>query len=152
MCPSHRLCEQPARGIQRGKCLSRGKQRGVELTGQFLDFVKDDWLHELCHTFIFLGPRRGEMAALPWTEVNTDALWLRISQQIVEVAYQLYGEAPKADSVRTLPLSLESNDNLISFRARQEQKRQEWGDTYAETGRVWTHENGEALHPDWISR
>ncbi|MFD8379033.1 tyrosine-type recombinase/integrase [Streptomyces sp. NPDC059679] len=123
-----------------------------ELTGEFLDFVKGDWLYELWHSFIFLGPRRGEMAALPWTEVSTDALWLRISQQIVEVAYQLYGEAPKADSIRTLSLSLESADNLVSFRAKQEQKRQEWGDAYVDTGRVWTHENGEALHPDWISR
>ncbi|WP_431770917.1 tyrosine-type recombinase/integrase [Streptomyces cucumeris] len=123
-----------------------------ELTGQYLDFVKDDWLYELWHSFIFLGPRRGEMAALPWTEVSTDALWLRISQQIVEVAYELYGEAPKADSVRTLSLSLETGDNLVSFRAKQERKRREWGDAYVETGRVWTHENGEALHPDWISR
>ncbi|MEU9965449.1 tyrosine-type recombinase/integrase [Streptomyces malaysiensis] len=123
-----------------------------ELTGQFLDFVKDDWLYELWHSFIFLGPRRGEMAALPWTEVNSDALWLRISKQIVEVAYELYGEAPKADSVRTLSLSLESADNLASFRSKQEKKRQEWEDAYVETGRVWTHENGEALHPDWISR
>ncbi|AJC58541.1 site-specific integrase [Streptomyces sp. 769] len=123
-----------------------------ELTGQFLDFVKDDWLYELWHSFIFLGPRRGEMAALPWTEVNLDALWLRISQQIVEVAYELYGEAPKADSVRTLSLSLESGDNLAAFRAKQEKQRQEWADAYVESGRVWTHENGEGLHPDWISR
>ncbi|WP_395371380.1 tyrosine-type recombinase/integrase [Streptomyces tubercidicus] len=123
-----------------------------ELTGQFLDFVKGDWLYELWHSFIFLGPRRGEMAALPWTEVSLDALWLRISQQIVEVAYELYGEAPKADSVRTLSLSLESGDNLAAFRAKQEQKRQEWADAYVDSGRVWTHENGEALHPDWISR
>ncbi|MFE0255149.1 tyrosine-type recombinase/integrase [Streptomyces sp. NPDC059010] len=123
-----------------------------ELTGQFLDFVKNDWLYELWHSFIFLGPRRGEMAALPWTEVSTDALWLRISQQIVEVAYQLYGETPKAESVRTLSLSLESGDNLIRFRAKQERKRQEWGQAYVETGRVWTRENGEELHPDWISR
>ncbi|OLZ66537.1 hypothetical protein AV521_26915 [Streptomyces sp. IMTB 2501] len=64
----------------------------------------------------------------------------------------LYGETPKADSVRTLPLSLESGDNLVNFRTKQEQKRQEWKDAYDETGRVWTHENGEALHPDWISR
>lgn len=60
------------------------------------------------------------MAALPWTEVSTDALWLRISQQIVEVAYELYGEAPKADGVRTLSLSLESGDNLVNVRAKQE--------------------------------
>ncbi len=123
-----------------------------KLTGEFLDFVKDDWLYELWHSFIFLGPRRGEMAAVPWREVSIDALWLRISQQIVEVAYQLYGEAPKAESVRTVSLSLESADNLVSFRTKQEQKRQEWGAAYVETGRVWTHENGEALHPDWISR
>ncbi|WP_256638189.1 tyrosine-type recombinase/integrase [Streptomyces murinus] len=123
-----------------------------QLTGEFLDFVMDDWLYELWHTFIFLGPRRGEMAALPWTEVNLDAVWLRISQQIVEVAYELYGEAPKADSVRTLSLSLESGDNLAAFRAKQEQQRQEWADAYVESGRVWTHENGAGLHPDWISR
>ncbi|MFE2034238.1 tyrosine-type recombinase/integrase [Streptomyces scopuliridis] len=123
-----------------------------QLTGEFLDFVMEDWLYELWHSFIFLGPRRGEMAALPWTEVSTDALWLRISQQIVEVAYKLYGEAPKADSVRTLSLSLESGDNLVSFRTKQDQKRQEWGTAYVESGRVWTHENGEELHPDWISR
>ena len=44
------------------------------------------------------------------------------------------GEAPKADSVRTLSLSLESADDLATFRVKQEQRRQEWG----------THENGEA--------
>lgn len=123
-----------------------------QLTGEFLDFVMEDWLYELWHTFIFLGPRRGEMAALPWTEVSTDALWMRISQQIVEVAYKLYGEAPKADSVRTLSLSLESGDNLVTVRAKQDRMRQEWGAAYVESGRVWTQENGEELHPDWISR
>ncbi|WP_145497460.1 tyrosine-type recombinase/integrase [Streptomyces sp. CFMR 7] len=123
-----------------------------ELTGQFLDFVMDDWFYELWHTFIFLGPRRGEMAALPETEVNTDALWMRISQQIVEVAYELYGEAPKADSVRTLSMSMESGDNMVSFRAKKNRKREELGDEYIENGRFWTHENGEDLHPDWLSR
>lgn len=68
------------------------------------------------------------------------------------MAYELYGEAPKADSVRTLSLSLESGDNLAAFRAKQEKQRQQWGDAHVESGRVWTHENGEALHPDWISR
>jgi integrase len=123
-----------------------------QLTGEFLDFVTEDWLYELWHTFIFLGPRRGEMAALPWTEVSTDALWLRISQQIVEVAYKLYGEAPKADNVRTLSLSLESGDNLVTVSAKQDRMRREGGAAYVESGRVWTHENGEELHPDWISR
>ncbi|MFD7086769.1 tyrosine-type recombinase/integrase [Streptomyces sp. NPDC059896] len=46
----------------------------------------------------------------------------------------------------------ESGDNLVSFRTKQDRKRQEWGTAYVESGRVWTHENGEELHPDWISR
>ncbi len=125
-----------------------------EQTGAFLDFVRDDWLYPLWHSFIFLGPRRGEMCALPWPEVSLAALWLRISAQIVEVAYQLYGEAPKADSVRTLNLSEESAEVLTHWRARQDKARAEWSgvEAWVESDRVFTHENGEPLHPDWVSR
>ncbi|GGW27468.1 hypothetical protein [Streptomyces xantholiticus] len=73
-----------------------------EPTGQFLDFVKDDWLYELWRGFIFLGPRRGERAALPWRGVSTTPCGCGSPEQIVEVACKLYGEAPKADSVRAL--------------------------------------------------
>ncbi|MET8677025.1 tyrosine-type recombinase/integrase [Streptomyces sp. NPDC004647] len=126
----------------------------AEQTGQFLDFVKGDRLYALWHSFIFLGPRRGEMCALPWSEVSLDALWLRVSAQIVEVAYRLYGEAPKADSVRTLSMSLESGEVLRQWRARQQKEREEWSEAEAwvESDRVFTQENGEPYHPDWISR
>ncbi|MFJ9144055.1 IS3 family transposase [Streptomyces griseus] len=33
-------------------------------------------------------------------------------------------------------------DNLVNVRAKQDTMRQEWGDTYVECGRVWTHANG----------
>lgn len=59
---------------------------------------------------------------------------------------------PQPPGCCALSLSRESGDNFVSFRAKQERKRREWGDAYVETGRVWTHENGEPLHPDWISR
>lgn len=125
-----------------------------EQTGAFLDFVRDDWLYDLWHSFIFLGPRRGEMCALPLREVNLADLWLRISAQIVEVAYRLYGEAPKADSVRTLNLSEESAEVLGQGQARRGKARQEWSsaEAWVESDRFFTHENGEPLHPDWVSR
>ncbi|WP_168713459.1 site-specific integrase [Streptomyces cellulosae] len=125
-----------------------------EQTGQFLEFVRDDWLYALWHSFIFLGPRRGEMCALPWPEVSLDNFWLRISAQIVEVAYRLYGEAPKADSVRTLDLSEESAEVLAQWRAKQDEAREEWSgvEAWVESDRVFTQENGEPLHPDWVSR
>ncbi|MDX3224475.1 tyrosine-type recombinase/integrase [Streptomyces sp. ME19-01-6] len=125
-----------------------------EQTGAFLDFARDDWLYDLWHSFIFLGPRRGELCALPKREVNLGALWLRISAQIVEVAYRLYGEAPKADSLRTVSLSHESAEVLGQGRARRDKAREEWSgvEAWVESDRFFTHENGEPLHPDWMSR
>ncbi|THA38162.1 site-specific integrase [Streptomyces sp. A1547] len=122
--------------------------------GSFLDFVADDRLYALWDTFTFLGPRRGEMAALPWTEVSLTALSMRISAQLVEVAYRVYGEEPKADSVRTMSISTHSGLVLTTHRAQQEQERAQWEgeEAWVESGCVFTMENGAPLHPDWISR
>ncbi|WP_406050872.1 site-specific integrase [Streptomyces virginiae] len=125
-----------------------------EQAGAFLDFVADDRLYALWDTFTFLGPRRGEMAALPWTEVSLTALSMRISAQLVEVAYRVYGEEPKADSVRTMSISTHSGRVLTAHQARQEHERSGWEgeEAWVESGCVFTMENGAALHPDWISR
>ncbi|MEU2558478.1 tyrosine-type recombinase/integrase [Streptomyces longispororuber] len=126
----------------------------AEQTGAFLDFVRDDRLYAMWHTFVFVGPRRGEVCALPWTEISTTALTLRISAQIVEVAYRLYGEAPKADSVRTTTLTEESGRVLTAWRIQQNKEREQWSEAEAwqESGCVFTQENGAPLHPDWVSR
>ncbi|MFE7129380.1 tyrosine-type recombinase/integrase [Streptomyces sp. NPDC057638] len=125
-----------------------------EQTGQFLDFVADDRLCAMWHGFIFRGPRRGEMCALPWTEVSLSGSWFRISAQIVEVAYRLYAEAPKQDSVRTVTLDSLTCALWAAWRLTQGKEREQWSgeEAWVETNRVWTHENGESLHPDWVSR
>ncbi|WP_328508571.1 hypothetical protein OG981_03085 [Streptomyces mirabilis] len=125
-----------------------------EQTGQFLDSVKGARLYSLWYTFVFSGPRRGEMCALPWPEVSLDALWLHISAQMVEVAYRQYGEAPKAESVRTNWLSLDHGEVLSRWQDQETKELNEWAGVEArvESDRAWTHENGEPLHPDWVSR
>ncbi|MEW1719763.1 site-specific integrase [Streptomyces sp. NPDC093109] len=125
-----------------------------EQTGAFLDHTRNDRLYAMWHTFIFNGPRRGEMCALPWTEISVTALWLRISAQIVEVAYRLYGETPKADSVRTNTLNEETGRALAAWRIQQEREREKWSgeEAWVESGRAFTRENGEQCHPDWVSR
>ncbi|HET6355441.1 site-specific integrase [Streptomyces sp.] len=158
--------ELPAvsRSYGRPSALSNWKRTGekpgpvmvwtAQQTGQFLDVIKNDRLYPLWHTFIFLGPRRGEMCALPWTEVSLTDLWLRISAQTVEVAYRTHGEAPKADSVRTVSVGLESAEVLREWKAKQQREREQWSavDAWAESGLAFTHENGEPLHPDWVTR
>ncbi|MFI5792378.1 tyrosine-type recombinase/integrase [Streptomyces sp. NPDC051677] len=125
-----------------------------EQTGEFLDFVCDDRLHAMWHTFIFRGPRRGEMCALPWPEVSLAKSWFRISAQIVEIAYQQYDEAPKQDSVRTVTFDSQTGQLIREWRDTQTREREQWSgeEAWVESNRVWTHENGEPLHPDWISR
>ncbi|MFC8671542.1 tyrosine-type recombinase/integrase [Streptomyces griseorubiginosus] len=125
-----------------------------EQTGEFLDFVNDDRLCAMWHAFIFRGPRRGEMCALPWPEVSLTGSWFRISAQIVEIAYQQYDEAPKQDSVRTITLDAQTNKLWARWRVTQATEREQWSgeQAWVESNRVWTHENGEPLHPDWISR
>ncbi|UGY91303.1 tyrosine-type recombinase/integrase [Streptomyces gobiensis] len=70
------------------------------------------------------------------------------------MAYRLYGEAPKANSVRTLNLSQESAEVLTQWRAKQNKAREEWSgvEAWVDSDRFFTHENGEELHPDWVSR
>lgn len=51
------------------------------------------------------------MAALPWTEGSLTTLSMRISAQLVEVAYRVYDEEPKADSVRTM--SIRAHSGLV---------------------------------------
>ncbi|MFJ3229884.1 tyrosine-type recombinase/integrase [Streptomyces sp. NPDC086787] len=125
-----------------------------EQTGSFLDFIADDRLCAMWHGFIFRGPRRGEMCALPWSEVNFAGSWFRISAQTVEIAYRTYNEAPKQDSVRTVTLDVQTLQLWAAWRERQKQEREQWSGekAWVESNRVWTHENGEELHPDWISR
>ncbi|WSQ09020.1 site-specific integrase [Streptomyces sp. NBC_01231] len=125
-----------------------------EQTGEFLDFICDDRLSAMWHAFIFRGPRRGEMCALAWPEVSLSKSWFRISAQIVEIAYRQYDEAPKQDSVRTVTLDSQTREMWRKWRIAQDRERQQWSgeQAWVETNRVWTHESGQPLHPDWISR
>ncbi|MGK5692956.1 tyrosine-type recombinase/integrase [Streptomyces sp. URMC 128] len=143
-----RLVELPA--VKRPKALVWTPEQ----TGQFLDFVSDDRLCAMWHAFIFRRPRRGEMCALSWPEVSLDGSWFRISAQIVEIAYRQFNEAPKQDSVRTVTLDSQTRELWREWQATQAREREQWSGekAWVETNRVWTHENGEPLHPDWISR
>ncbi|WP_162890218.1 tyrosine-type recombinase/integrase [Streptomyces olivoreticuli] len=146
--------ERVQRWLQTGERPSPVMVWTPEQTGRFLDLMVPDRLYPLWHIFVFLGLRRGEACALTWSEIDLDNGWLRVSAQIVEVAYRIYAETPKADSVRSIRLSEEAVEVLREWRAEQERERaaMEAAGAWAETGFVFTQENGEGFHPDWLSR
>ncbi|MFJ6136571.1 tyrosine recombinase XerC [Kitasatospora sp. NPDC092286] len=122
-----------------------------QLLGEFLDTYVDDELFDLWHFMALRGPRRGETCALPWSEVDLDQMQVTISQQLVYIASQLYQTAPKADSERTINLDSESARLLADRRDRQTVQRKKAGPAWKETGLVFTKENGEAYHPDYLT-
>ncbi|MFJ4668973.1 tyrosine-type recombinase/integrase [Kitasatospora purpeofusca] len=123
-----------------------------ELTGQFLDFHESDELYDMWHFLSFRGPRRGEACALPWTEVNLDEMTVSITRQVISVANELIGADPKAGSERIITIDSEAHQNLTERRRRQLAQRLKAGAAWVETGLVWTQENGEGYHPDYVSR
>ncbi|MEU5384039.1 tyrosine-type recombinase/integrase [Kitasatospora cineracea] len=123
-----------------------------ELTGQFLDKHSADELYDLWHFLAFRGPRRGEACALPWTEVDFEAMTVNISRQVITVANELVGAEPKAGSERVLDLDSEGVQNFTGRRTRQLAHRLKAGAAWVDTGLVWTQENGEGYHPDFLTR
>ncbi|MFE4307372.1 tyrosine-type recombinase/integrase [Streptomyces sp. NPDC056891] len=127
-----------------------------EQTADFLAFIASDRFVGLWNGLIFRGPRRGEMCALPPSEVSlySPVQYFRISAQVVEVAYRVYDEAPKQDSVRTVTLDTGTAELWVEFDTTRAKEREAWSEAhaYVESDRFWVHEDGKPLHPDWMSR
>jgi integrase len=123
-----------------------------EQTGVFLDHATADRLYALYHLLTFRGLRRGEAVGLPWAEVDLAGRSLMVSEQIVQLGYRTETGPPKSDSSRLVALDEGSIAVLRAHSARQSAERAMWGPTWAESGLVFTRENGAALHPEYVTR
>jgi integrase len=67
--------------------------------------------------------------------------------------WEVYEDDPKTDAgARTIALDSDTVQAPKRHRAQQDKDREEWGSAWAETGRVFTKENGEMLHPANVTR
>ncbi|MEC3996067.1 tyrosine-type recombinase/integrase [Actinacidiphila sp. DG2A-62] len=120
--------------------------------GAFLDFVAQDRLYMLWRIIAFRGTRRGEACGVRWEDHSAKAGSLAIATQLVQDGWDVYEDAPKtASGVRLLALDEETNTGLLAHKARQQQERQEWGEGWQDTGRIFTQEDGSLLHPGKVS-
>ncbi|WP_198681351.1 tyrosine-type recombinase/integrase [Lentzea terrae] len=125
-----------------------------EQAGIFLDYVAihDSELEALWHLAVKRGPRRGELAGLPWTEYSALDATVTISTQLTEVDWEIVEGDPKSDAgERVIPLDEETNGHFRTRKARQAQRRLELGPAWVDSGRVFTLEDGSALRPSSIS-
>lgn len=125
-----------------------------EQAGQFLDFLADagDRLYGLFHLITFRGLRRGEACGVRWSDRNRRIRSLTIATQLVQDGWNVVESAPKTDSgERTITLDEYTDEVLEEHRIKQDAERLEWGEAWQRTGRMFTRENGEFIHPGWLS-
>jgi integrase len=125
-----------------------------EELGQFLDYAMRDRLGALYELIAMTGLRRGEAIGLRWMDVELERGFLTVRQQIVQLGHQTAIGRPKTSSGedRRVDLDEATIGCLLGHQLTQAQERSAWGTGYVDQGLVFTRENGEHLHPEFVTR
>ena len=119
---------------------------------RFLDAMADHELYRLYLLAATTGMRRGELAGLPWSNVDLDAARLTVNQQIVSVQYKLIeGDLKTPTSRRSIDLDPRTVAELRRHRRRQLEERMATGQR-GDDGYVFAKPGGSPIHPDLISQ
>ncbi|MEV6175286.1 site-specific integrase [Streptomyces sp. NPDC051954] len=134
--------------------------------GAFLDEAEGDRLYAFFHLIAHHGLRRGEGVGQGWADFSPERKEIRVSAEIVVDGWTPIETAPKTDgSVGVVKIDAETVRVLLEHRERQRAERDVWNaraaeereqgkDTadWADTGKMFTAEDGGWLHPDVVSK
>ena len=120
---------------------------------RFLEFTADDRLACLWRFVLLRGFRRGEICALADTDVDTEDAKVTVSAALVQVRGQLVWGRPKSKAgERVVGLDKGSGAAARAHRTLRKRERLAAGEAWEDSGRMFTDELGQALHPEYVSR
>lgn len=120
---------------------------------EFLASVKDERLSPLWHLLAMTGMRRGEALGLRWEDVDLEAGRLSVRRALIPMGAAVIVSEPKtAKSRRSIALDPGTVEALKAQAQRQLDDQDEWGQAWNDSGLVFTREDGEAWHPEVVSR
>lgn len=124
--------------------------------GAFLDAAEGDRLYAFFHLIAHHGLRRGEGVGQSWPDVSFEARTIRVTKEIVVDGWTPIETDPKTDdSASTVRIDSGTVSVLREHRERQLAERSarlEAGLPWTDTGKVFTAEDGNWLHPDVVSK
>jgi integrase len=129
-----------------------------EQTTAFLTHAKKYWrLYPLFHLVAVKGLRRGEAVGLPWSNTRLNDGQIDIHTQVVQLGWETITSTPKSEAGRrTITLDTNTARVLRAWRRRQLEAKMAAGSGWADTGLVFTREDGTGWHPaqvtDWFHR
>lgn len=113
---------------------------------QFLDSVRVHRLYGAFHLFMATGLRRGEVLGLRWSDLRGDKL--HIQRSLTVVGGKPTWTTPKTEKgVRFVVLSPDALEALEHHRKQQDAERALAGEAWAETGSIFTSEDGRPIPP-----
>jgi integrase len=124
----------------------------AEQARRFIEHAKDDRLYALWFLLLTTGLRRGEVAALRWSDIDLNERTLSVQRTRVTVDYTVVENEPKTpQSRRRIALDVDTVEALRAHRRQQSSDRKRLGDDWQQTGYVFTDEIGEPMHPQAIT-
>lgn len=124
-----------------------------EQVGQFLDIATKHRLGAMFEVAMFTGLRRGELIGLRWKDLDLSRRVLSVRNNRTNAGTQIVEYTPKTAAGRR---TLDVDDNvagvLISWKLKQQQEADAWGESWTDSGYVFTYENGEPLKPQYATR
>lgn len=120
--------------------------------GAFLDYCAGHRMLPLFELAAATGMRRGELAGLPWSDVDLDEGVLHVTKARVQAGWEVVPGGPKTEAGhREIALLPEDVDVLKAWRRQQHRERLQWGGDWKDCGLVFTKEDGSPWHPDTIT-
>ncbi len=124
----------------------------AEQLAAFLASVRGDRLHALWHTLALTGMRRGEALGLRWEDVDLEHARLSVRRALIPAGREVILSEPKtARGRRAIALDAETVE-VLKGQATRQLAEQAGNETWIDSGYVFSKENGEALHPEDVTR
>jgi integrase len=129
----------------------------IEQAAKLLAAAHGDRFEALYVTGLMVGLRPGELTGLPWSAVDLDQGLLRVVQSLLregspEGQVLRVGATKTPRSRRTLDLPKPVVDTLKAHRVRQAAERLAIGESWVDTGLVFTTEVGTPVDPSNLRR
>ena len=118
----------------------------------FLEYVQAERLHALWMLAASSGMRRGELLGLRWVDVDLDRARVAVRQTLVIAGREVVFSQPKTNrGRRSIAIDPRTVEALRSWRKAQLAERLAWAGAWADSGLVFTREDGTPIHPEWLS-
>jgi integrase len=124
-----------------------------EQVGAFLDIAAMHRLGAMFEVAVLTGMRRGEVIGLRWSDLNMERGTISIRNNRTNAGTAVVEGMPKTESGRrTINYDATVGGVLLEWQIRQQEERDTMGDRWAESGYVFTMEDGRPLKPQYATR